>query len=248
MPGFHLEDMLSMSDKRFLFYALQRIELRDSVDGAYILSRQYSPLKDLEHLDRALRFLRGNYLDSMRLSAGHLFFKEAFAALNDGRKLLLIEDGGYLAPVLNQLCYEKRTLAHALELFDVEIPSEIQTDIPLKEWLKEVVPATFEHTANGYYHLQEVEKACGGLTFPAITIATCRYKNIVEAEACAYSILAAVEAIFNGLGKCMMHRHALVLGSRGNIGRFLLKAMAGRVSYGTALGFTSEMPTKRKRA
>ncbi len=236
VPGFHLEDMLSMPDRRFRFYALQRIELRDSVDGAYILSRQYSPLKSLAHLDRALRSLRGNYLSSMRLSAGHLFFKEAFAAEKEGRKLLLIEDGGYLAPILNQWCHEQKTLAHALERFNVEIPFEMQTDILLKEWLKKLVPATFEHTANGYYHLQAVEKACGGLAFPAFTIATSRYKNVVEAEACAYSILAAVEAIFNGLGKCMMHRHALVLGSRGNIGRFLMKAMAGRVSHGTASG------------
>ena len=236
VPGFHLEDMLSMPDQRFMFYALQRIELRDSVDGAYILSHQYSSLKSLEHLDRALRSLRGNYLESMRLSAGHLFFKEAFAAKDDGRKLLLIEDGGYLAPILNQLCHEQKTLAHALELFHMKIPPEMQVDILLKEWLKEIVPATFEHTANGYYHLQAVEKTCEGLTFPAFTIATSKYKNVVEAEACAYSIISAVESIFNGLGKCMMHRHALVLGSRGNIGHFMLKIMAGRVSYGSTLG------------
>lgn len=236
VPGFHLEDMLSMPHQRFLFFALQRIELRDSVDGAYILSRQYSPLKGLGPLDRALRLLRGNYLDSMRLSAGHLFFKEAFAAKNEGRELLLIEDGGYLAPLLSRLCHEQKTLSHALKRFHVEVPPEVQTDILLEEWLKDLVPATFEHTANGYYHLQAVEKACGGLAFPAFTIATSRYKNVVEAEACAYSIISAVESIFNGLGKCMMHRHALVLGSRGNIGRFLMQIMTGRVSYGTATG------------
>ncbi|MCF8130919.1 MAG: hypothetical protein K9N10_20600 [Deltaproteobacteria bacterium] len=236
VPGFHLEDMLSMPDQRFLFFALQRVELRDSVDGAYILSHQYSSLEGLGRLDRALRTLRGNYLDSMRLSAGHLFFREAFAAENEGRKLLLVEDGGYLAPIFNRLCYERKTLAHALQLFEVAPPSEIPTDILLEEWLKNIIPATFEHTANGYYHLQAVEKACGGLTFPAFTIATSRYKNIVEAEACAYSIISAVESIFNGLGKCMMHRHALVLGSRGNIGRFLMKVMEGRVSYGSASG------------
>ena len=236
VPGFHLEDMLSMPDQRFLFFALQRIELRDSVDGAYILSRQYSPLKNLEHLDLALRSLRGNYLNAMRLSAGHLFFKEAFTAQGEGRKLLLIEDGGYLAPVLNRWCHEERTLGHALKHFHVEVPPKTRSDILLRAWLKEMIPATFEHTANGYYHLQAVEKECRRLTFPAFTIATSRYKNVVEAEACAYSILAAVEAIFNGLGKCMMHRHALVLGSRGNIGGFLMKIMAGRVSYGSARG------------
>jgi len=129
----------------------------------------------------------------------------------------------------------------------MKIPPEMQVDILLKEWLKEIVPATFEHTANGYYHLQAVEKTCEGLTFPAFTIATSRYKNVVEAEACAYSIISAVESIFNGLGKCMMHRHALVLGSWGNIGHFMLKVMAGRVTYGSALGLDIKSPMERRR-
>jgi len=236
VPDAYLEDMLSMPEHGFLFYALQRIELRDSVDGAYILSRQYSSLEGLKDLDKALRDLRGNYIDAMRFTAGHLFFREAFAAGEEGRKLLLIEDGGYLAPILNRLCHESRSLAHALDLFAVPSPSGIDGDIPLKEWLRGLLPATFEHTTNGYYQLQDVEKACNGLAFPALTIATSRYKNIVEAEACAYSILSAVESIFNGLGKSMLHRHALVLGSKGNIGRFVLKALVDRGSYGTAFG------------
>ncbi|MBW1784583.1 MAG: hypothetical protein JRL30_28045, partial [Deltaproteobacteria bacterium] len=244
VPDAHLEDMLSMPEDRFRFHALQRIELRESVDGAYILSRQYSDMTGLEDLDRALRSLRGNYIDSMRLTAGHLFFKEAFAARQEGRRLLLIEDGGYLAPVLNRLCHESRTLSDALDRFAVPPPSDLKTDIPLKEWLGTLLPATFEHTTNGYYHLQAVEKDCNGLTFPALTIATSQYKNIVEAEACAYSILSAVESIFNGLGKSMLHRHALVLGSRGNIGRFVMKALIDRVSYGTTFGLDVRATTE----
>jgi len=236
VPESHLEDMLSMPEQRFLFYALQRIELRDSMEGAYILSRQYSSLEGLGDLDRALRGLQSDYLDSMRLAAGHLFFREAFAALEEGRRLLLIEDGGYLAPVLNRMCHESRTLAQSLELFAVEPPSNTRTDGLLKTWLNDLLPATFEHTANGYYQLQDVEKDCGGLSVPAFTIASSRYKNVVEAEACACSILNAVESIFNGLGKCITHRHTLVLGSRGNIGRFLFRAAAARTSYGSAWG------------
>ena len=236
VPQSHLEDMLSMPDHRFLFHALQRVELRDSVSGAYILSRQYSSLSGLDALDQALRSLRGGYLESMRLAAGYLFFKEAFAAQKEGRTLLLIEDGGYLAPILNQLCHDSRTLGEVLERFAATAPSGTDTGQPLATWLKDLLPATFEHTANGYYHLQEVMKDCGGLTFPAFTIATSRYKNVVEAEACAYSILNAVESIFNGLGRSMGHRNALILGSRGNIGRFVLKALSDRTSHGSALG------------
>ena len=236
VPDFHLEDMLSMPDQRFLFYALQRIERRDSMEGAYILSRQYSSLEGLADLDRALRDHQGNYTDSMRLAAGHLFFREALAARSEGCRLLLIEDGGYLAPVLNRLCHESRTLAHSLEMFGVTPPPDLDTDVPLEGWLADLVPATFEHTANGYYQLRDVQEERGGLTLPAFTIATSRYKNVVEAEACAYSILNAVESIFNGLGRSITHRSALVLGSRGNIGRFLFNAVASRTTYGAAWG------------
>lgn len=236
IPDFYIEDMLSLTEERFIFYALQRIELRDSVNGAYILSRQFSSLEGLQGLDHALRRLRGDYLESMRLAAGHLFFREAFAAREEGRRLLLIEDGGYLAPPLNRFCSESRSLAETLALFAFEPPPGADVDIDLGAWLGELLPATFEHTTNGYQQLAAVARECRGLTFPALTIATSRYKNVVEAEACAYSIISAVESIFNGLGKSLLHRHALVLGSRGNIGRFVLKGLADRGSYGKVCG------------
>jgi hypothetical protein len=244
VPDFHLEDMLSLSDRRFRFHALQRIELRDSVEGAYILSRQYSSLDRLKNLDKSLRDLRGNYVDAMRFTAGHLFFREAIAAQKENRKLLLIEDGGYLAPVLNRLCYESRSLAHALERYAVAVSSDLNVNLPLKKWLDRLLPATFEHTTNGYYQLKDTEMACNGLAFPALTIATSQYKNIVEAEACACSILSAIESIFNGLGKSMLHRNALVLGSRGNIGRFVMKALVDRISYGAACGLDIQATTQ----
>ncbi|MGD9973870.1 MAG: hypothetical protein AB7S77_12495 [Desulfatirhabdiaceae bacterium] len=236
VPGFHLEDMMSMPARRFSFHALQRIEMRDSVEGAYILSRQYSSLTGLGGLDEALRSLQGNYLASMCLAAGHLFFREAIAAKSSGQKLILVEDGGYLAPVLNQQCHQSRSVGDTLKQYAVEPGPDTPLDMPLQTWLSDILPATFEHTANGYYHLRDVEKNCGGLIFPAFTIATSRYKNIVEAESCAGSILTAVESIFNGLGKSIMHRHTLILGSRGNIGGFLLKAMVDRASYGSVCG------------
>jgi len=246
VPDYYLEDILSLPDRRFSFHALQRVELRDSVAGAYILSRQYSPLDRLARLDQALRTLRGGYLESMRLAAGHLFFREAVAARKEGRKLLLIEDGGYVAPVLNRLCRAGLAASKALEAYAVEAPEDLPDSLPLDAWLKSIVPATFEHTANGYYQLQETEAECGGLALPAFTIASSRYKNIVEAEACAHSILSAVESIFNGLGKCMMHRNALVLGSRGNIGRFLFRTLKERVTYGSVWGLDLKVQTGRE--
>jgi hypothetical protein len=236
IPNALIEDMLSMPGQHFKFYGLQRVELRDAIGGAYILSRRYSPIIGLENLDAALRTRRGDYLDSMRFAALQLFFREAFEALKENQKLLPIEDGGYIAPVLNRFCHQGKTLGEVLTLCEVELPENLPTAVRFKDWVTDFMPATFEHTANGYDQLQEVKKECGALSIPVFTIALSKYKNVNEAESCAYSILNAVESIFHGLGKCIMHRHALVLGSRGNIGRFLLRAAADRVSYGGAYG------------
>ena len=236
VPDAIIEDMLSMPGELFKFYALQRVELRDTIQGAYILSRQYSPITGLENLDSALRARRGDYLDSMRFSALQLFFREAFLSIEKNQKLLLIEDGGYIASILNKLCHEGKSLGEVLTFCDVEPPSNASTTTLFRDWVADIMPATFEHTANGYDQLRDMEKECGALYIPAFTIALSNYKNINEAESCAYSILCAVESIFHGLGKCIMHRKALVLGSRGNIGHFLLKACADRASHGGAYG------------
>ncbi|MFH1037916.1 MAG: hypothetical protein V1789_04495 [PVC group bacterium] len=242
IPGFYLDDLLSLPDRNFHFYALQRLEQQASVEGAYILSGQFSSLKGMENLDAALRKQRGGYLDSMRLAAGHLFFREALAARGEGRKLLIIEDGGYIAPLLNRFCHAGKTLSAALEFFSLEPLPGMRADVPLKEWLDDILPATFEHTSNGYYQLRDVEQTDGQLVFPAFTIALSKYKNVNEAEACAYSILNAVESIFHGLGRSFMNRHVLVLGSRGNIGHFLFKAARERVSYGSVRGLDLKVP------
>ena len=197
--------MLSMPEDAFRWWGLQRVELRNAIDSAYILSRQYSSIDTLGPLDTALRERKGDYLDSMRYAGMHLFFREAFQAIREKRQLVLIEDGGYLAPVLNRYCHEGKTLGQILEYLDVappdDLPLENELDAPLCEWLQTIIPAFFEHTANGYYQLRQVEEEIGGLRFPVFTIALSRYKNRVEAESCAYSILNAVLSIFYGLGK-----------------------------------------------
>ena len=236
VPDALLDDMLSMPERHFRFYGLQRVELRDNISGAYILSRQYSPISELGTLDNALREQKGNYLSSMRFTAMHLFLREAYLAVQENRKVLVIEDGGYIMPVVNRLCHEKKTLAQVLDAHALDMLPDTPEDILFKDWLKEVMPASFEHTANGYYYLRDVEKKIGGLHFPSFTIALSTYKNVVEAESCAYSIINSFMSIFYGLGKCIMYRHALVLGSCGNIGHFLAKGIAAQVPYGKVYG------------
>ena len=236
VPDALMEDMLSMPGQYFKFYGLQRVEVRDAIEGVYLLSRQYSPITDLKSLDTGLRNRRGDYLESMRYAGLHLFFQEAFKAIEEKQMLLPIEDGGYISPILNLFCHKSKTLGEALEACGVDPPPNETTNMPFKDWLADVMPATFEHTANGYYQLRDVEKEFGSLYIPSFTIALSNYKNVNEAESCAYSILSAVESIFHGQGKCIMHRHALVLGCRGNIGTFLTRATGDRTTYGGVYG------------
>ncbi len=231
-----IEDMLSLPDPRFRFYALQHLDSRQSVAGSYILSRQFSPVDGLDALEQSLRARRLDYLAAMRVAAFHLFIREAVAARREQRQLLLIEDGGYIAPPLNDLCRRGGTLGELLAYCDYPPAPDLPADLPAAEWLAGLLPATFEHTANGYYQLQAVERLHGRLHFPACTIAASRYKNETEAEACAHSILNAVESILAGLGRDLLHRHAVVLGSRGHIGAFLRAAAAGRARWGAVAG------------
>ncbi|MFH0880520.1 MAG: hypothetical protein V2A34_12460, partial [Lentisphaerota bacterium] len=245
VPGEYLEDLLSMPEHRFCFHALQNLERRDSVANAYILSRQYSPTAGLDSLDAFLRERRMDYTEAMRAAACHLFFREALAALREKRRVLLIEDGGYVAPLLNRFCREDRKLGYVLEYCGVTAAPDMPPDQSLKEWLAPLIPATFEHTANGYDQLHQVERECGGLAFPAFSIALSRYKNIQEAQACAYSILNAVESVLAGLGRTLLHRHMLVMGSRGHIGSFLVNAAAERAARGGVLGLDLQVDGPR---
>jgi hypothetical protein len=62
------------------------------------------------------------------------------------------------------------------------------------------------------------------------------YKNIEEGRGAAMSVLMACEAIMNSQGDSMYCRHGCVIGSRGNIGRFLLQHLHARLEPGHCLG------------
>ena len=57
------------------------------------------------------------FFEAMKFAAGHLFLKNALKSKKDKKPILIVEDGGYLAPQINRICLEKRTLKEVLELF-----------------------------------------------------------------------------------------------------------------------------------
>ncbi len=243
VPDRHQEALFTLPESRFRYHALQRVETRDSVEGCYILSKHYSPLDRLESVEKTL--LRGgmDYFQAMRMVAGHLFFSEARIAASRGQRILLIEDGGYMAPLINRFCLENRTLRESLAYFSIDkesgiepFPTESELDQPLSTWLEGIFPGSIEHTRNGYDHLREVESARGRLAFPACSIAVSKLKNIVEARECSAAILNAVESIFHGMGHILSRRNVLVTGCRGNIGRNLMKDLSYRIVDGSLCG------------
>lgn len=242
VPDKYLEALFTLPEDRFRYHSLQRVEVRDTVEGCYFLSNQYSPIDELGSVQDLL--LKGgmDYFEAMKIVAGHLFFREILKAKEAGQHLFLVEDGGYLAPLINRFCLEARTLRDALNHFKINPfdppgrfrPGEL--DAPLSAWLKGVFPGSIEHTRNGHDQLLQVQTEYGGLAFPALSIAISQLKNIEEARECASAILLAVESIFHGMGKLLSRRCALVIGCKGNIGRNLVQELSRRIVDGGLCG------------
>lgn len=244
VPDNHLESLISLSPDEFHFTSLQKVESTESVEGRYYLSRQYSSVDDLLNLDDILRERKLNYIDAMILAGGHLFFREVMKAMEHGQKLYLIEDGGYLAPMINRSCLENKTLGETLEQFGIsfdELNEGADPDMPLEEWLRDVFCGSVEHTRNGHDRVQKVNDEFGKLAFPACSIAISEYKNIEEARECAFSILNAIETIFHGMGMLLSKRDVMVIGSMGFIGSGLVRALKNRLHEGNLCGIDIAM-------
>lgn len=240
-PDEHLDALFTLDQERFRFHSLQRVEARDSLEGNYILSRQYSPLAGLEHVEAWLRSEKPDYLEAMRSIAFTLFFHEICEAKRLGRQLLLVEDGGYIAPLLNAYCLDSMSVGSVLALCGMDTSHPLLTvDVdpaqPLGAWLSDVFPGSVEHTRNGYDKLRILELERKRLYFPALSIAISELKNVEEARECAYSILNAVETIFHSMGLLLSRRNVLLIGCRGNIGGFLLRALSQRLEQGRVCG------------
>jgi hypothetical protein len=251
VPDSFLESIGSLPADRFQFHALRHIRSESSIEGSYLLSDQYSPVARLSELKTALGTGEKDFFTAMRLTAGHLFFRDAVQARKKGESILLVEDGGYLAPEINRLSLEGRTLGEALSHFDLnalaaELPVT-EKEMKLKGWLASFFAGSVEHTRNGYDYLQDVEKRFHTLAFPAATIAVSRLKRGEEAMGTSTSIVHAVESILHGQGKMLCYRNVVVLGSRGAIGSNLMRELSNRLSGGRVAGVDlvcDELPGK----
>jgi len=238
VPEAYLETLMSLPPEVFRFYSLQKIESRQKLAGLYNFSRQFTPLPELAKLakiDDALLREELDFLGSMRLASGHIFLGEIELARRKGQPVLLVEDGGYLAPLVNRFCLENKTVGDVFDFFHRARPAGDENR-PFAAWLAGTFLGSVEHTKNGYDYNAEVMKEFGKLQFPAASIAISGLKRGPEARECAWSILNATENILVRLGMLFSRRKIIVLGSAGAIGGFLKQELHSRVGAGHLFG------------
>lgn len=228
VPESYLETLMSAPRENFQFYSLQKIEIRRKLAGLYQLSRQFTPLENMEEVNDAILAQNLDFLGAMRLAAGHVFLKEALLARQNKEPLLLVEDGGYLSPLLNRFCLEKKTLGEVFGYFHL-FPPVGEENLSFAHWLGRNFLGSVEHTRNGYDYNDEVFREFGRLQFPAVSIALSGLKRGPEAKECALSILNAAENILHRLGMLFSRRTIILLGSSGAIGSFLKQELRHRV-------------------
>jgi len=243
VPDEYLETILSLPSDSFRFYGLEKLESRRSVRGSYFLSKQYSSIKGMEHIDNTLQKEQYDFLDSMRLASGYLFFKEAITCMQEKKLLLLVEDGGYLAPIINRSCLLNKSVGEVLTHFNVTetlgdanpVSSE-EMNMSLSTWMSECFVGSIEHTRNGFDYNQEVMDTFGKLQFPVCSIAVSHLKRGPEARECSTSIINATENILHRLGLILSRRKVLVLGSSGAIASYTVSDLCSRIDKENVCG------------
>ena len=223
-PGSYLGPLLDLPEEEFRGLALSRIPDATRVENRYRLSREYSSLAGLESLDAQVQ-QAPDFFGAMGLVARQLCIEAAERAEREGRRLLILEDGGYLAPALHRALHAGHTAADF-----APCPTESGAR-PLRELLDPRLLGSVEHTRNGHDRLLAVQDD-GEMKFPSLSIAVSDIKRQGEASEVAISILQAVESILHACGRILSRRHALVLGSSGAIGKRLVRELVHRAETG----------------
>lgn len=215
IPPAYLDTLLESSTD-YLFMAGLEKKTFGKVTDYYTIANYFSDTSHLVELNQILEKKKLTYFDAMKKVSGHLFLTCCIQAKKQEKKVLLIEDGGYLAPLLNEFCNSSKTTDDIFNQFHIP---HTQKSMLFKNWLKSVLIGTVEHTKNGYDRLYDVIQKQSNLFFPSYSIATSNLKMNEESQEVAQSILRAIESILNENGMVLSRRNIIVLGAEGNIGK-----------------------------
>lgn len=227
--------------------SLQNLQAPGEIEGHFVVSRQFGAPAGLEALAERLRTTRTRYLEAMQSLAVGLVLQQLGRMRPDGR-MLVIEDGGYVMPLLTRRAAEGATVGELAVEHGLEAVAPERAGQSLRAVLEAHLVGSVEHTRNGFDRLAAAEKAAGGLIRPAYSIATSRLKVEEEAGEVAAGVLAAVEAVYHALGMVLSRRRPLVIGSRGAIGSRLVRALgSGRLGSDEVLGLDVRAPGRGRR-
>ena len=148
-------------------------------------------------------------------------------ALERKRRILVIEDGGYLLPTLTRAAHARMTVGELAATHGVAPVTPALAAQPLHDVLAERLVGSVEHTRNGFDRLAAAERDGAKLVRPTYSIAVSALKVGRESAEVAAGVLAAIEAVLHARGQVLSERRALVLGARGAIGSRLVRALAG---------------------
>jgi S-adenosylhomocysteine hydrolase len=216
VPPGYLDILLDVPQDSLFMASLDRNRNKENV-LYYSLSNQFSDMDSMDDVRSMLEKKRLDYFEAMQLLAGNMFLKFCMDSYRERRRVLLIEDGGYIAPYLNKFISQGKTLNQVFSAFGIEPAGK---DVPFQKWLSGILVGTVEHTRNGFDRLLQFEKKYGSF-FPSFSIAISKKKVNEESKEVARSILNAVESILYGQGLTLSGRKTMVIGAAGNIGRFL---------------------------
>lgn len=224
IPPDYLDILLDIPAERLFMASLERKKTRKHIDY-YSISQAFSDTHGLERLHEFMERETPDYFSAMRLLAGHLLLRFCLESERAGKRVLIIEDGGYLAPFLNEYMAQEKMLSEVLAHFYLDSPAH---DEPFAQWACRVIIGSVEHTRNGYNRLRALQQTAP-LSIPAYSIALSEKKTRRESREVAHSILGAIESALYGQGITLSRRRIVVMGAAGNIGANICRLLAARV-------------------
>lgn len=216
VPSAYLDVLLEIPTETFFSTGLVKSTTEMKKDY-YTLSMSYSNVKQHGKLAQYLEENKLPFYDAMKFLSCYFFLLYCEKARGENKKVLIIEDGGYISPVFQEMALSDISTIEVFEMF------LLSTEFKGKfsEYFSERVYGSVEHTRNGYDRLKKVIQNKGKLFLPTYSIAISNNKVREESQEVAHSILSAIESILHGQGLVLSRRKTIVLGSKGNIGTFL---------------------------
>ncbi|MCA8969240.1 MAG: hypothetical protein KDC95_05630 [Planctomycetes bacterium] len=248
-----LAALLDLPEDEFRCHALMHLPAKTSVEGRYALSPRYSRNDGLESIAHALATPGLDYLQAMRRLTVPSFVEFCDAARARGHRVLLVEDGGYVAPVLQDAILRNECIGDVFRTCGLDPRDQTGDSTKLLANLVDIASqnddafvGSVEHTRNGYERLVRVGERHGGYAFPSFSIAISEHKFEVESEEVAASVVHAVETVLESGGKILNRRFPAVIGHRGAIGSRTFRILSQRLPTVLGVDLVVEHETERE--